>query len=223
MKTLALSIVLSTFLAPLSARAEELNLRTVAGDDTPANRVHLTTGAEYGFVAGVGYSRILPVLDRRIVVMGDATLPWAGLDLGDYRVRAGVLVPIVGKGGWQLAGALQPSVRGNHTKINSMTDVGLDTSLRAGYYARRWFVALESGVDLALTTHVTHTDAYRMNHAGAKDGWYADPGANIRGGAQAGISIDRYDVTLRVGQVRDSAGDAPVLPFYGTLSVAAGW
>ncbi|MBL9013809.1 MAG: hypothetical protein JNL83_06525, partial [Myxococcales bacterium] len=65
--------------------------------------------------------------------------------------------------------------------------------------------------------------AYRMNHAGAKDGWYADPGANIRGGAQAGISIDRYDVTLRVGQVRDSAGDAPVLPFYGTLSVAAGW
>jgi hypothetical protein len=117
-----------------------------------------------------------------------------------------------------------PSVRGDSSAISRMASVGLDTSLVGGYYGRRWFVALESGVDLALTTHVAHTDAYRMyGYADAKDGWYADPGANLRGGLQAGVTVARYDVTLRIGQVRDSTGAAPLLPFYGTLSVGTGW
>lgn len=221
MKTL---LVLSIVLAPLAASAEELNLRTIATGDATPNRVHVTTGAEYGFVAGLGYSRVVPLLDRHVVLMADATLPWASFDFADYRVRAGVLVPIAGTGGLQLAASMMPALRGESAAISQMTDVGLDTSLVGGYYARRWFVALESGIDLALTTHVTHTDAYRMyGYADAKDGWYASPGANIRGGVQAGVSIDRYDVTLRVGEVRDSSGEAPLLPFYGTLAISAGW
>lgn len=221
MKTLA---NLALLLAPLAAHADELNLRTIGESDATPNRVHVSTGAEYGFVAGVGYSRVMPMLDRHVVLMGDITMPWAGFDLADYRLRAGALVPIVGSGAFQLAGSVAPSVRGSSSRINTMTDVGLDTSLVGGFYARRWFVALEAGVDLALTTHVTHSDAYRMNvYPDAKDGWYSDPGANIRGGVQAGVSIDRYDVTLRIGEVRDSAGEAPLLPFYGTLTAAARW
>ena len=220
MKTITLIALLATTTA---AAADELNLRTLA-DDTAPNRVHVTTGAEYGFVAGVGYSRVIPVLDRQVVVSGNVTLPWASFDVSDYRVRAGALVPLLGNGGWQLAGAVAPTVRGNSTGINTMTAVGLDTSVVGGYYARRWFVALEGGVDLALSTHVTHTEAYRMNaYADAKDGWYSEPGANLRGGVQAGVSVDRYDITLRLGQLRDSSGEPPVLPFYGTLGVSARW
>lgn len=78
--------------APVAARAQEVNLATLAEDDDAANRVHVRTGAEYGFVAGVGYARAVSVLERRILVSGDVTAPWAGFDASDYRVRAGVLV-----------------------------------------------------------------------------------------------------------------------------------
>lgn len=218
MKTFVLLALLAT-----AAHADELNLRTMADGATP-NRVFVSTGAEYGFVAGLGYTRIVPVLDRHIAVSGDVTLPWAGFDLSDYRVRARALVPIVRAKHFQLAGAVASSLRGNRSPIATMTDVGLDASLVGGFYARRWFVALEGGADFALSTHITHSDGYRMDsYPDAKDGWYSDPGANIRGGVQAGLAFDRYDVTLRVGQVRDSTGEAPLLPFYGTLSVAAGW
>lgn len=203
------------------AHAQEINLRSL--DEEP-NRVHVSTGAEYGFVAGAGYSRILPLLDRKIVLTGEATLPWASFDLADYRVRTGALVPIVGSTRWKLAGALAPTLRGTHNAVGSMTDLGVDVSVVGGFYMPRWFVALEAGVDLALTTHVSHSDAYRMTvHADAKDGWFAHAGANLRGGLQAGVSFDRYDVILRAGQVRDSSGAAPLLPFYGTLAVAARW
>lgn len=216
MKTFALLALLAG-----TATADELNLRTMA--DAP-NRVFVSTGAEYGFVAGAGYTRILPVLDRHIALSGDVTMPWAGFDLSDYRVRARALVPLVGTERFRVAGTVASSLRGNRSPVATMTDVGLDASLVAGFYTRRFFVALESGVDLALSTHITHSDDYRMDsYPDAKDGWYADPGANIRGGVQAGVAIDRYDVTLRLGQLRDSTGEAPLLPFYGTLSVATGW
>lgn len=220
MKTISMILVLG-LLAPVTARAQELNLSTL--DEAP-NRVHVTTGAEYGFVAGAGYSRVLPVFDRVLVLTGEATLPWAGLDLSDYRVRVGALVPIVGSARWKLAGSVAPTVRGTKNDISRMTDVGVDVGLVGGYYARRWFAAAELGVDLAATTHIAHTDEYRMSvHADAKDGWYANTGGNLRAGLQAGVAFSAYDVILRAGQVRDVAGDPPLLPFYGTLTVAKRW
>ena len=105
-----------------------------------------------------------------------------------------------------------------------MVSLGVDTGLVGGYYARNWFVAGELGFDLALTTHVEHSDAYRMNvHSDAMDGWYANAGGNLRGGVQAGASFARYDVILRAGQVRDVGGGPPLIPFYGTLTVATRW
>jgi hypothetical protein len=220
MRVLATSLLLAASLSA-TAYAEEINLASL--DEQP-NRLSLSTGAEYGFVAGVGYSRILPFLDRQVVLTGDATLPWASIDVMDYRIRASALVPIIGTTRWKLAGALAPTLRSLESNVYSMTDVGVDASIVGGYYARRWFVALENGVDFALSTHVTHSDEYRMNvHMDAKDGWYSNPGANIRGGVQAGVAFDRYDVIVRAGRVLDSNGEAPLIPFYGTLTVDARW
>jgi hypothetical protein len=214
----ALGLIAST---PLTARAQELNLSSL--DEEP-NRVHVTTGAEYGFVAGAGYSRVLSVRDRAFVVTGDLTLPWAGLDLSDYRVRVGALLPIVGSTRWKLAGSIAPIARGTKNSISRMTDVGVDVGLVGGYYTRRWFAAGELGVDLAVTTNIEHTDEYRMSvHADAKDGWYANTGGNLRAGLQAGVAFSAYDVILRAGQVRDVGGEPPMLPFYGTLTVATRW
>lgn len=223
-KTLSLFAagLVATAVAPRAARAQDsINLASL---DEQTHRLHLTTGAEYSFVAGIGYSHITPMLDRKIVLGADVRLPVTGLDVNDWSVRIGALVPIVGTQRWKLAGSLAPMLRGNETRINRMMDVGLDTSVVGGFYMRHFFVAAEAGVDLALSTHVSHSDEYRMTvHAGAKDGWYGNPGANLRGGLQAGASFSRYDVVLRAGQVRDVNGEPPLFPFYATLTGSARW
>jgi hypothetical protein len=221
MKAAAIMMLLLSASVPVAARAQELNLAAL---DETSNVVHVRTGAEYGFVAGVGYSRVVPLLERRLVLTGDATLPWATLDASDYRVRVGAMLPLVGARRWKLAGALAPTVRGVKTELSRMTDLGADAALVGGYYARRWFAAAEVGFDWALTTYVAHTDTYRDNvYGGARDGWYANAGGNARAGAQGGVTLGRSDVILRAGAVRDVSGGEPLLPFYATLAVNAKW
>lgn len=218
MRTAAFIIMLAV-LVPAAVRAQGINLGAL---DAEPNRVHVTTGAEYGFIAGAGYSRV--ILERRLVVTGEASIPWASFDLSDYKLRAGVLAPIVGPRHWKLAGFAAAIARGNKNYISRMLDAGLDVGLIGGYYARRWFAAGELGFDWAMATHVAHTDDYRAtSYMDAKDGWYVGPGGNLRAGLQGGVAFGRYDVVLRAGQVRDIAGEPPLLPFYGTLSVDARW
>ena len=59
--------------------------------------VQVSTGAEVGFTASAGYARVIPFLDRQLVLGGDVVLPGAGLDLSDYRVQVGALAPIRGE------------------------------------------------------------------------------------------------------------------------------
>src|SRR5262247_3689471 len=117
--------------APFAARAQEVNLSLL--DEEPANRVHVRTGAEYGFVAGVGYARTVSLLDRRLLLTADLTMPWAGLDASDYRVRAGALVPIVGSRSWRLAGTFAPTVRGTHNDAATLTSIGADFGVQGGF------------------------------------------------------------------------------------------
>jgi hypothetical protein len=209
--------------APLVARAQEVNLSAIEDDDS-TNHVYLRTGAEYGFVAGVGYARSVSLLDRRILLTGDLTTPWAGIDASDYRLRAGVQVPIVGSRRWKLAGAIAPTLRGTKNDVARMIGLGTDLGLTGGFYARHWFLAGEVGFDWAMATHVANSDLYRTDvYAGARDGWYATPGGNFRYGVQAGASFGRHDLVLRAGQLRDISGGSPLLPFYGTLSLDTRW
>jgi len=207
---------------PAAAGAQEINLAGLG--DGRVNHVHLRTGAEHGFVAGVGYGRALPFFDRHLLLYGDLTVPWAGLDFSDYQVRIGALVPIVGRGRWKLAGSLAPTLRGTESTSGRMTNVGLDFGLVGGFYARRWFVAGEFGFDWAISTYLANSDYYRRyGYANARDGWYAPAGGVIRYGAQAGVSLGRFDVVLRAGQPRDVKGKAFMLPAYATLGADMRW
>ena len=208
--------------APLVARAQEVNLSRL--DDEGANQVHVRTGAEHGFVAGVGYARTVSLLDRRLLLTGDVTVPFGGLDASDYRVRAGALVPIVGTRRWRLAGSIAPTVRGTENDAGSLTSLGTDLGVQGGFYARHWFVAGETGFDWSMTTHITHSDEYREKvYPGARDGWYAMSGGIIRYGVQAGASFGRHDLVLRAGQMVEVGGEKPMLPFYGTLALNTRW
>jgi hypothetical protein len=216
----ALGIVAAVVLALLfawPARAQEVNLARI---EESQNRVFLKTGAEYGLVAGLGYSRAVPFLGRTILVGGDLTAPIAGLGSMDYRLRASLLAPIVGAQGWKLAGTFAPTLRATDNDAGRLINLGVDVGALGGWYALGWFAAGELGFDWAITTHVTHSDRYRqLVFDGARDGWYASPGGNVRAGVQAGVSLARSDLVVRVGVLRDAGGNKPMLPAYVTLAL----
>jgi hypothetical protein len=199
-------------------RAQEVNLATL--NEAPENRIYLRTGAEFGFVGAMGYARAVDVLGRRVLLLGEVTVPWAELDTNDYQIRAGALVPVLAWHGWNLAGSLAPTLRGTENDLGTWTAFGVDAGVTGGHYSRHWFVAGELGFDYTLTTHVTNSQTYRNTvYAGARDGWYVNPGGNYRLGAQAGASFGRYDVVLRGGILRDMVGNPPLLPIYATLAL----
>jgi hypothetical protein len=204
------------------ADAQEMNLATI--DSDAANYVHVRTGAEYGFVAGIGYARVVTVGSQRLLLTSDMTLPWAGIDTSDYRIRVGAALPLALTYHWRVAAALAPTVRHTVNDVATMTSVGADASATGGYYARHWFAAGEVGLDWNGVTHVKNSEIYREAvYAGARDGWYGEYGGNIRAGVQGGASFSRYDIVLRVGTIRDVSGEAPLLPLYGTLTLATRW
>jgi len=211
-----------TMLFSSRAEAQELNLAKLA--DAPANRVYARTGAEWAFVAGAGYARTVPVGQRHLVLLGELTAPWATLDTSDYQARVGALLPLLAWRGWQLAGSLEPTVRGTKNDVGRMTGLGANAGMTGGYYAQRWFLAGELGFDYTLTTKITHSTLYREAvYANARDGWYINPGGNYRLGGQAGASFGNYEVALRAGILRDMMGGQPMFPFYATLGVSTSW
>jgi hypothetical protein len=204
-----------------TAHAQAFDVAAVA-DGT--NIATVTTGVEHGLVVGGGYERGLSLAGRPILVGGDAALSAADMDPHDFRVRAGVLVPILGHARWRWSAGADAVVRGTSDDIARMIDIGFDAQTLAGYYPGGWFVAAEVGLDWALATHIAPTDDYRMLvYAGAREGWYHNTGGLIRAGAQAGIGFGRNDLTLRAGAVRDTSGDAPMIPFYATLGYDRRW
>jgi len=217
----ALALGLS-LLAAAPAHAQEVNLAQL--DEGAANRIYVRTGAEWAFVAGVGYARSVSVARHPVLVVGELSAPWVAANTSDYQARVGVLAPIVGWGRLKLAGSLEPTVRGTHNDLARMTGLGVDAGLTGGYYTRGWFVAGEFGLDYTLTTHITQSQLYRDTvYAGARDGWYINPGGNYRLGVQAGLSFARFDVVLRGGMLRDMKGDVPMFPFYGTVALVTAW
>jgi hypothetical protein len=139
-------------------------------------------------------------------------------------VRAGALAPILRRGSWRWLGGAAAVVRGTNDDIAGMIDLGVDVQTLAGYYAPCWFAAAELGFDAALATHISPSDAYRMQvYADARAGWYRDTGGLFRLGVQAGRALGRNDVTLRAGVMRDEAGNPPMIPFYVTLGYDRRW
>lgn len=220
--TVAALLAVFVVLVSSGARAQEVNLARL--DEGPANRVYVRTGAEWAFVAGVGYARAVPLGQRRLVLLGELTAPWAATDASDYQARVGALVPILGWRGWRLAGSLEPTVRGTKNDLARMTSLGANAGVVGGYYARHWFAAGEFGFDYALTTRIAHSQLYRdAVYENARDGWYINSGGNYRLGGQGGASFGRYELALRAGTLRDMMGGQPMFPFYGTLAFSTSW
>lgn len=209
--------VLAAQLAAARVLAQELNLATT-GVDHPSI-VAVRGGLDHAFLGEVGYRRVLAWGDRQLLVGGDVGVPWAKADLGDYRVRATVGLPL-GFEHWKLAAWVSPTLRGTENAASDMTALGADLRLTGGYYAGRWFVAGETGVDWVAATRITFSDRYRtVVYSGAKDGWYRTPGGTTYVGLHAGVSFSSFDLIVRAGHPRTTGLEEQTLPFYLTVGV----
>lgn len=203
--------------AATGASAQELNLATTRVDRPSI--VAARAGVDHALLGEVGYRHVLAWNGRQLFVGGDVAIPWGEADVSDYRLRATVGMPFGGER-WKLAGWVSPTLRGTENSVSEMAALGVDLRLTGGYYARRWFVAGEAGLDWVATTHIAFNDAYRTQvYADAKDGWYGTPGGTVYTGLHAGLSFSSFDVILRVGHPRTTALDPQTMPFYVTLGV----
>ena len=218
MSKLRMALVVFTLSVPAVASAEALNYATASAERP--NVVLARTGLDHAFVIALGYRRVLEWRGHQILLGGDVGLPWAGMDFGDYRVRASVGATLLGgRGrGWKLIGSLSPTLRATENSAGSDLALGADVRLTGGYYSR-WWCAGELGVDWAATTHVENSGAYRDVYADAKDGWYANTGGTIYAGLNTGVSIKSVDLMLRAGVPRSMTLDAQTIPFFALVGV----
>lgn len=215
------AILVATLVTTFAGRAAAQGLNVAA---TPAGTHVLSSsvGMENAFVASLGYAHGLQVGDRTLFLGADFTLPWAKPDLGDYRLRARGILPIVGSSGWRLLGEVMPGVRSGQNPLNRHTAIGLEGNLLGGYYGQRWFAAAELGGDWTALSYIEHTDRFRNTaYAEVKDGWYGTTGATVHAGLVGGYSFEAIDVVLRAGQQRDLGLETLMLPLYLSLGVNA--
>ncbi len=215
-----LAIAVSAVIAQLvagSASAQELNLATTSADRPGI--VAVRGGVDHALLGEVGYRRVLSWGERQLFVGGDVGVPWAKPDLGDYRVRTTVGLPL-GLESWKLAAWVSPTLRGTENVASDMIALGADLRLAGGYYAPRFFVAGEAGVDWVAATRVTFSERYRtLVYPGAKNGWYRTPGGTTYVGLHAGVSFSSFDLIVRAGHPRSTALDEQTLPCYLTMGV----
>ena len=218
MSKLKMALVVFALSLPAVASAEALNYATASAERP--NVVLARTGLDHAFVIDLGYRRVLEWGGHQILVGGDFGLPWAGMDFGDYRVRASVAATLLGGSGrgWKLIGSLSPTLRATENPAGSDLALGADVRLTGGYYSR-WWCAGELGVDWAATTHIENSRAYHDVYADAKDGWYANPGGTIYAGLNTGVSIKSVDLMLRAGVPRSTTLEAQTIPFFALVGV----
>lgn len=198
------------------AAAQDLNFGALRSDDRHV--FHMGVGVEDAMVASFGYGHLLPLLGRTFVLGGE--LDVVPVHVSDSRLRVGAVAPVASYGGWMAGAKVLGILRNASNDVNRMTNLGVEPSLFGGFYAKRWFLAAEAGVDWAPATYIHHTESYRrLVYEDARDGWYSSTGANLVYGVSGGYSFSNVDLVVRAGQRRDFRLATWLLPFYATLGV----
>lgn len=191
-------------------------------DTADESGVYLSAGAEYGFVATLGYERSIGSA-RPLMFFGSLTVPWAAFDMRDYKSRVGVRIALTRNDKWNAGAFVAGVVRGSTSEYSRMTGIGADVGLTGGRFTGKWSFGAEAAFDWSAAVHVRHSDTYRSRvFADARDGWYRSPGSNLRAGLFVSRSIGSATVFLRAGQLRDGRGAPQLLPFYAVLGVRVG-
>lgn len=209
-------MVISTFLLASSMlKAQTINWGTIPQQKHIAN---INIAADHAFTYGFGFGYRINA-KRPILLNAEYSFP-AGKNLADdFKVKTGAQVRWWQSGKLHVTSKLQGIFRRYHNDYARLLNFGADVSATAGYYKHHWFVAGELGFDKAIITHFKHSDLYKSNFPGVRDGWYEpSTGGNIYYGIQGGWSGKSKDIYLKLGRLtQQDFKTTPMLPFYAQL------
>lgn len=184
------------------------------------NTLTVNAGFDYAFIYGLGYAHQFKTRVPAVFVM-DLSLPAGETLLDDFKTRIGGQVRVYKANHFQIAVKVQGVFRRYENDYVRLLNFGSDMSAVMGYYKPAWFAAGEFGFDKAIVTHFKHSDLFRADFPGVKDGWYKPAtGGNFYFGLQTGISLKSKDVTLKFGRVlQQDLKTKPAIPFYVQVGI----
>ena len=182
--------------------------------------LHFNVNAEYAVTYGVGYNYKLRS-KLPIILNAEYSFPSGKNIADDFKVKIGGQVDWFNAGNFHFITKIHGVFRRYQNNYARLVNFGSDLSAIIGYYKSKWFIAGEAGFDKAIITHFKHTDLYKQNYPGTKDGWYEpSTGGNFYYGIQAGLSGRKFDVYLKAGKLTEQDfKTSPLLPIYGQLGV----
>jgi len=215
MKTLKVVFLVTaaSLLVTNLAQAQSINWSSVKSEQRHIFNVN--AGYDYAFTYGIGYgyhlkSRIPMVLNI------EYSQPVGENIFDDFKTKIGGQVRVYQINNLQFSAKVQGVVRRYETDYVRMFNFGSDMSAVIGYYKPKWFLAGEFGFDKAIVTNFAHSDLFKEDFPGVKDGWYEPAtGGNFYYGLQSGFSLKNSDITLKAGKVvQQDFKTNPTVPFY---------
>ncbi|MCD2424818.1 hypothetical protein LQ567_18695 [Niabella pedocola] len=213
--------LLNIFIVTLLLTVTTLHAQTLNWSSLNKSKqlIHTFAGAEYGLVFGVGYSYKLPVNSFPLLVTAEYSFPSGGTLTDDFKTKIGGQIPLIKLDHFRFAVKAQGIFRRYENDLVRLANWGVDVSGTIGYYRPRWFAGAEAGLDKAIATHFKHSNQYKNEYRDVKDGWFEPAtGGNFYYGLQTGISFQRYDLTLKGGNVlAQDFKSKPILPFFAQV------
>ena len=183
--------------------------------------VNVNVSADHALTYGFGYNYKLRS-KLPIILNAGYSFPSGANITDDFKTRIGAQIDWFHTGNLHFITKVQGVFRRYQNDYARLLNFGSDLSGTIGYYKSKWFVAGEIGFDKAIVTHFKHSELYKQNFPGIKDGWYEpSTGGNFYYGIQAGLSGKKIDVYLRAGKlIEQDFRTSPMLPIYGELGLS---
>jgi hypothetical protein len=218
MKKIKYFFSIASLLVAFISNAQTFNWINLNKDQK--HTVNVSISADYAVTYGVGYSYKLRS-ELPIILNAEYSFPSGKNITDDFKTRIGGQVDWLKAGNIHFITKIHGIFRRYENDYATLLNFGSDLSGIIGYYKPKWFIAGEVGFDKAIVTHFKHSDLYKQNYSGIKDGWYEpSTGGNFYYGIQAGISRKRFDIYVKAGKLTEQDfKTSPMLPIYGQIGV----
>lgn len=196
------------FFAP-TATGQSINLST--SDPGSKHMAYLNFGYDYGLVTQFGYGYKIKTSVPLWAAI-DFSRPMGGDVFDDLKTRVGVQYKITDFSNFALTARIHANYRAHQNEFVKMKSFGSEFSSLLGWYGSKWIAEAELGFDKAIITQLGHSDIFRENYSGVRDGWYIPAGGNWFYGFKCGRSIGNNALfSLELGATNAQGSDRNAL------------
>jgi hypothetical protein len=215
MKTSKILFLISPVLIFIGTMSNGQTLNWASLKSTERHTLNVNVGYDYAFTWGIGYG-YQPKTKLPMLLNIEHSQP-AGEDIfDDFKTKIGGQIRLYQINNFHFSAKVQGVFRRFENDYVRMLNFGSDMSAIIGYYKQTWFAAGEFGFDKAIVTNFKHSDLFREDFPGVKDGWYEpSTGGHFYYGLQTGVSFQKSDVTVKVGKVIEQDFQTnPAVPYF---------